>query len=71
MLQQVLTGAGSLYTRHEMASPSSKAVQVRGSVSVLGKADVIISLRYLCLVVDGATSDANAVQKLTAMINHL
>ncbi|XP_051639646.1 DNA mismatch repair protein Msh6 [Manacus candei] len=27
--------------------------------------------RYLCQVVDGATSDANAVQKLTAMISHL
>lgn len=38
---------------------------------MLGKAYFIISLRYLCLVVDDATSDANAVQKLTAMINHL
>ncbi|NWQ63822.1 MSH6 protein, partial [Neopipo cinnamomea] len=27
--------------------------------------------RYLCKVVDGTTSDANAVQKLTTMINHL
>ncbi|KAM4784545.1 DNA mismatch repair protein Msh6 [Cyanocitta cristata] len=27
--------------------------------------------RYLCQVVDGATSDANAVRKLTAMINRL
>ncbi|XP_071595934.1 DNA mismatch repair protein Msh6 isoform X2 [Heliangelus exortis] len=29
------------------------------------------AFRYLCLVVDGATSDANAVQKLTTMINQL
>ncbi|KAM9564729.1 DNA mismatch repair protein Msh6 isoform 1-T1 [Guaruba guarouba] len=27
--------------------------------------------RYLCLVVDGAVRDGNAVQKLTTMINHL
>ncbi|KAM6127957.1 DNA mismatch repair protein Msh6-like [Pterocles gutturalis] len=27
--------------------------------------------RYLCLVVDGATRDANAVRKLTTMIDHL
>ncbi|XP_030302530.1 DNA mismatch repair protein Msh6 isoform X2 [Calypte anna] len=29
------------------------------------------AFRYLCLVVDGATSDANAVQKLTTMISQL
>lgn len=34
-------------------------------------AQVVVSLRYLCQVVDGVTRDADVVQKLTVMINQL
>lgn len=57
------------------ASISPKAVAGMGILSspppVSVSAKAVISHRYLCQVVDGATSDANAVRKLTAMIDQL
>lgn len=78
LCNKALKADSSLYTTGEKKSHvSSKAVQVRGSlyscplVAVFSNKDSVIFFRYLCLVVDDATSDANAVQKLITMINQL